>query len=129
MQRVTRKSANFSETGESYFIKAKISEKARIFQGGSFLPSRFFLMGFLNFGCKSRHPALKFKPWIVRWKLIIGTIIISLPYLHKNIFASLKFCKQYIFTHSHQYFVLLQYNWDTKENKFLFFFLFNKITW
>ena len=44
-------------------IKTKVFGKQRIFRGGNVPPSRFFSTGFLNFGGKSRHPALKFKPW------------------------------------------------------------------
>ena len=54
----------FFSNREFRFIKAKISKRTRIFLGGSLLPLWFFTTGFLNFGCKSHHPGLKFKPWV-----------------------------------------------------------------
>ena len=57
---------------EFCFIKTKISRKPRIFQDEILLALWFFLTGFLNFGWKSRHPTLKFKPWLVIWRNRIG---------------------------------------------------------
>ena len=56
-----RKIGEFFRNGEFRFIKAKFSGKQKIFQGRSLLSSCFFSTWFLNFGCKSHHPALKLK--------------------------------------------------------------------
>ena len=52
------KIGKFFGKGEFRFIKAKISRKLKILQGGSLPPLQFFSARFLNFGHKSCHPAL-----------------------------------------------------------------------
>ena len=82
MSSVTWKSVNFQKWRVS-FHKNKIFWKTNIFSGrASPAFMIFFSMGFLNFWHKSRHPALKFKPWIF-WVIHFWTDMQKNRFLHR----------------------------------------------
>ena len=80
VQRYTTISKFFGNK-EFHFLKANISGKSKIFQGESLLFSWFFSTGLLNFGCGSRLPAQKFKPWKVLQHIIFMIILLNIKHV------------------------------------------------